>query len=152
MTDQQMIDLAMRISVDVHAGQKDRYGEIYIFHPMRVMMKLYTVDDKCVAILHDVVEDSDWTVEDLSREGFPQNIIEAIDAVSKREDEPYMEYIHRLASNEMAMRVKLADLEDNMDLRRVNDTIKKADLQRFQRYREAYTFLNLKLNRRPCLI
>ncbi len=142
MTEQQMIDRAMAICVEAHSGQMDRYGQIYIFHPMRVMQRVNSINDKCVAILHDVVEDSEWTVEDLTQEGFPSVIVDAVDAISKRDDEEYTDYIQRVRENAIAIRVKLADLEDNMDLRRTRGEMTVSDLERLKRYRKAYTVLN----------
>ena len=141
MTDDQMIDRAMKICVDVHSGQRDRYGEIYILHPMRVMMKVNNLRDKCVAILHDVVEDSDWTAEHLSAEGFSPDIVDAVNAITKQDGEDYMDYIHRLESNGMAVRVKLADLEDNLDLLRLKGKLTKTDCKRLALYLRAYTIL-----------
>ena len=132
-----LLEEALRIATQAHAGQVDRYGQPYILHPLRVMARVETVDEKIVAILHDVVEDTDWTFPQLREAGFPTHIIEALDCVTKREGEEYSAFVERSASNPLALRVKLADLEDNMDLRRL-DEISERDRQRLNRYLSAY--------------
>ena len=104
-------------------------------------MNMDSVQEKIVAILHDVVEDSDWTLEALGKAGFSAEIITAVDCMSRREDEPYMKYIERLRSNKIARKVKLADLEDNMDLRRI-DQLSENDFERFKKYHLAWQRLN----------
>ncbi|MBN2222717.1 MAG: GTP pyrophosphokinase [Vallitaleaceae bacterium] len=126
------LDKAILIAAQAHAGQKDRSGKPYILHPIRLMMNVDSDEEKVVAILHDVVEDSDWTLDGLREEGFSDEIITAVDCITKRDNEPYMNYIERLISNNIARRVKLADLEDNMDLRRI-DQIANHDVERFKR-------------------
>jgi (p)ppGpp synthase/HD superfamily hydrolase len=114
------LDQAIQIAAKVHQGQKDKYGIPYILHPIRVMMRVNSETEKIVAILHDVVEDSDLTLVDLKNEGFSSDIIDAVDALSKRDGEAYDDYINRTTFNQIAIKVKLADLEDNMDLRRID--------------------------------
>ncbi len=140
-----LADRAMEIAVHVHKAQKDRYGKSYIFHPIRIMMRMTSITEKIVALLHDVVEDSDWTVDQLVNDGFPAEITEAVDAISKRDDEAYFEYIERLRKNSLAARVKLADLEDNMDLRRI-EHIDDETATRLAAYRKAYTLLKNNLD------
>ena len=114
------LDRAIQIAVEVHQGQKDKYGAPYILHPIRVMMRVNADIEKIVAILHDVVEDSDLTLDDLKNEEFSPEVVDAIDALSKRDGEIYGDYINRTTLNEIAIKVKLADLEDNMDLTRID--------------------------------
>ena len=135
------LERAIAIAVEAHAGQKDRSGASYILHPLRVMARVSTDDEKIVAILYDVVEDTDWTFDDLRKEGFSEEIITALDGVTKREGEPYEDFVKRSATNQLACRVKIADLEDNMDLRR-NETLSPKDLERFNKYLRAWRFLN----------
>ena len=135
------LERAIAIAVEAHAGQKDRSGASYILHPLRVMARVSTDDEKIVAILHDVVEDTDWTFDDLRKEGFSEEIIIALDGVTKREGEPYEDFVKRSATNQLARRVKIADLEDNMDLRR-NESLAPKDLERFNKYLRAWRFLN----------
>jgi (p)ppGpp synthase/HD superfamily hydrolase len=94
-----------------------------------------------VAILHDVVEDTDWTIEQLRAEGFSEEVLQAVACLTHRENENYDEFLARIESNAIARRVKLADLEDNMDVRRLNALTEK-DLQRLQRYHPAWVKLN----------
>lgn len=136
-----LLERAVFIAVEAHQGQKDRYGAPYILHPLRVMARVQSETEKIAAILHDVVEDTDWKFEDLKREGFTQEIIDALDCVTKREGEDYSDFVERSASNPVARRVKLADLEDNMDLRRFS-TVATDDVARLNKYLTAWKRLN----------
>src|SRR6516162_276932 len=120
MNELDLLENAIVIAVGAHRGQRDRYGAPYILHPLRVMGRVNSVTEKMVAILHDVVEDTKWTLEDLKREGFPNSVLAALDCVTKQEGEDYEEFVERSRSNPLARSVKLADLEDNMDLRRLH--------------------------------
>jgi len=137
MNDFEMLDLAIGIAVEAPRGQKDRCGAPYILHPLRVMFRVSTSRDRVVAILHDVVEDTDWTIDALAKKGFPPEITEAVDCLTKREGEPYDQFVQRSASNPIARKVKLADLEDNMDVRR-NQEIGDKERDRFQKYLKAW--------------
>jgi len=108
------LERAIEIAAGAHAGQKDKVGQPYILHCMRVMMKLAKANDRIVAALHDVVEDTLWTLPKLRQEGFPASVVNAVDAITHREGENYDDYIKRLGANAIARRVKLADLSDNM--------------------------------------
>lgn len=141
-----LADRALEIAVEAHKGQKDRYGKTYIFHPIRIMMKMESLTDKIVAILHDVVEDSNWTVEQLEKEGFPQEITKAVDTISKKDGEAYSDYIERVRENAIATRVKLADLEDNMDLRRI-ELMNEETINRLKIYRNAYQILSKEIQK-----
>ncbi len=135
------LDKAILIAAQAHADQKDRYEKPYILHPIRLMMNVDSEQDKIVAILHDVVEDSDWTLEGLrDEEGFTTEIVAAVDCLTRRDGEPYVDYIERLKSNRIARKVKLADLEDNMDLRRINE-VSENDLKRLEKYHQAWRLL-----------
>lgn len=138
------LDDAITIAVKIHRGQKDRYGAPYILHPIRVMMRVENEIEKIVAILHDVVEDSDMTLDDLKDEGFSVEIINAIDCVTKRENEPYLAYIERTKQNKIAIKVKIADLEDNLDIKRA-DKVNEKDSSRFDLYLKVWKELK-KLN------
>jgi len=141
MNGSKLLERAIAIAVEAHRGQKDKYGAPYILHPLRVMSRLQDTRAKTVAILHDVVEDSDWTFKDLKKEGFPKPILDALDCVTRRDDESYEQFVKRSASNLLARRVKLADLEDNMDLRRI-PVLTEKDLQRLKKYHRAWNALN----------
>lgn len=131
-----MLDKAIQIAVTAHRGQVDRGGEPYILHPMRVMIEQKGRTEKICAILHDVIEDTEVTFEDLRREGFSEEVIIALNALTKRDGEAYEDYVGRVVQNPIAMRVKLMDLTDNMDLSRLNIT-EPSDLKRFQKYEKA---------------
>jgi (p)ppGpp synthase/HD superfamily hydrolase len=140
MNTPELLEKAISISVEAHRGQKDKNGKPYILHPISVMGKVRTQTDKIVAVLHDVVEDTDWAFEDLKKEGFPAEILDALDCVTKREGEPYEDFVKRSAGNPIARRVKLADLEDNMDVRRM-PAITEKDFERLKKYRHAWELL-----------
>jgi len=141
MSELDLLEKAIGIAVEAHRGQRDRYGAPYILHPLRVMQRLEKPVDRIVGVLHDVVEDTDWTFEDLSLEGFPQNILHALDCLTKREGEAYEDFVKRSASDPLAKQVKLADLQDNMDLRRFTE-VTAEDLQRLEKYVKAWRSLN----------
>lgn len=131
---------AIAIAVEAHRDQQDRNGAPYILHPLRVMGRVNSDAEKIVAVLHDVVEDSDWTLARLSSEGFPAEIVHAIDCVTKREGESYEDFVKRSASDDLARRIKIADLEDNMDFRRLND-VTPEDTERLSKYLRAWKYL-----------
>ena len=141
MSELELLEKAIAIAVDAHRGQKDRYDAPYILHPLRVMSRLQSPTEKTVAVLHDVVEDTDWTFEDLRDEGFPEPILEALDCLTKRDGEPYEKLVKRSAANPLARRVKIADLEDNMDVRRLPQ-ISPKDSGRFRKYLAAWRTLS----------
>ncbi len=137
MKKRELLEKAIGIAVAAHRGQRDRYGAPYILHPLRVMSRVQTEEDKIVAILHDVVEDTHWSPEDLRREGFPEPLLEALACVTKREGEAYEDFVKRSAGNPVARRVKIADLEDNLDIRRM-PAIAEEDLGRLRKYLAAW--------------
>ena len=124
--------------MQAHAGQVDKAGMPYAGHVMRVMQAGRTIDEKIVGMLHDLVEDTDWTFEALLAEGFPTHIIDALRCVTKlSDDEPYDAFIQRVKTNPLAVAVKINDLTDNMDIRRLSD-ITENDVQRLRKYLKAY--------------
>lgn len=131
-----MLEKAIEIAVKAHKGQKDKAGEVYILHPIRVMLKGKTPEAKICGILHDVLEDTDVTKEELRAEGFSDEIIETLDCVSRKSSESYEEFILRICKNPLAVQVKLADLEDNMDLSRIPSPGPK-DFARLEKYKKA---------------
>ncbi|MDP4144973.1 MAG: GTP pyrophosphokinase [Bacillota bacterium] len=135
-----LLDKAIKIAVDAHSSQLDKAGSNYIFHPLRVMLKLNSEEERIVGVLHDVIEDTDITYEFLKAEGFSKNIIEALKNVTKLDNESYMVFIKRAKSNEISRAVKLADLEDNMDMSRINNPTEK-DYMRLEKYMQAKTLL-----------
>ena len=129
---------AIEIATEAHRGQVDKAGNDYIQHPLRVMEAGKTTDEKIVGVLHDVVEDTNWTFGDIAAEGFSSEVIEALKCVTKlSEDEPYNEFIERVKVNPLAIAVKLNDLTDNMDIRRLDELTEK-DFKRLQKYHKAY--------------
>ena len=137
----EQLNRAILIAMEAHEGQLDTHnGRPYIEHPFRVMNAGHTLQEKIVGILHDVTEDTPWTLEQLADEGFSSEIVEGVDAMSRRDNESYDEYIFRLQRNSIAVRVKLNDLTDNMDIRRWNE-VQYHDLARLQKYLEAYKLL-----------
>lgn len=131
------IEIAIEIATEAHRGQRDKAGNDYIGHPMRVMAAGTTPEEKIVGVLHDVVEDSDWTLEELAAEGFAPEIIEALRCLTHAEEEPYDRYIARIKGNPLAVAVKLNDLTDNMDIRRL-PYLSDKDVKRLKRYLRAY--------------
>lgn len=133
---QNLLNKAIQIATEVHAGQVDKGGKPYIEHPLRVMNNVDPVEAKIVGVLHDVIEDSsNLTVEDLTQLGFPQNIVEAVDAITKRPGEKYNLYLQRVMSNQLALTVKIADMTDNLDLTRIPNPTEK-DYQRLKKYQK----------------
>jgi (p)ppGpp synthase/HD superfamily hydrolase len=129
---------AIAIALEAHAGQVDKAGAPYILHPLRVMLRLEGLEARIVGVLHDVVEDkgSAWPLERLAGEGFSPTILAALDAVTRRENESYDDFVLRAARDPIARQVKLADLEDNLDERRI-EAPSEDDLQRMAKYRRA---------------
>lgn len=132
----------MKIAVEAHQEQKDKYGAPYILHPLRAMARAGSVPEKIVAILHDAVEDTDWTLDDLRQEGLAVEIIVAIECVTKREREACEELIKCSTTNPLARSVKLADLENNMDVRRLKAITPKY-MDRLDKYLRAWRYLTL---------
>ena len=124
---------AEEVATHAHGGQYDKGGNPYIEHPIRVAARLKTIDQKIVGFLHDVVEDTDITLEDLRNMGFPSYIVEAVDAITKRKKESYDQYLYRVFQNELARAVKLADIAENMDLSRIPNVTDK-DKERVKKY------------------
>lgn len=132
---------AIRLALAAHEGQEDKSGMPYAGHVMRVMAAGRTEDEKIVGVLHDVVEDTEWTFEQLADEGFPPHIVDALRCVTKlSEEEPYDEFIERVKSNPLATAVKINDLTDNMDVRRYRE-LTDWDVRRLRKYLSAYRYL-----------
>jgi len=110
------LERAIAIALEAHAGQRDRSGTPYVLHPLRVMLRLGTEEERITGVLHDVVETSPaWTLRSLSAEGFSPEIVAAVEALSRRDGEEYDAYILRCATNDLGRRVKLADLTDKIE-------------------------------------
>ena len=131
------LERAIVIAANGHAGVTDKSGAPYILHPLRMMLRLSSPDERIVAVLHDVCEDCPgWTFDRLRKEGFPDHIIEALMSVTKRNGEDYEDFVRRAAANPIGRRVKLADMQDNSDLSRIAAPSER-DLRRIEKYRRA---------------
>lgn len=135
-----LVGKAIDISYNAHKGQYDKAGKPYVNHPIFVAGKMKTNEEIIVALLHDVIEDTDLTLECLIEEGYSDEIIQAIDAITKRPDEDYFEYIQRVKKNPLARKIKIEDLNHNMDLSRIKDPTDR-DLKRVERYEKALEIL-----------
>ncbi len=135
-----LFNKAVEIATKAHQGQTDKSGKSYIGHVMRVSLGCKTQKSKVIALLHDVVEDTPITPEQLIADGIPADIVEAVLTLSRRQDEPYEEYINRVAPHPLCREVKIADLEDNMDIRRLAE-IGEQDVRRLKKYHKAWKTL-----------
>ncbi|MCA1064864.1 GTP pyrophosphokinase (plasmid) [Rossellomorea sp. AcN35-11] len=115
---QSMIELAIKLASEYHLGQVDKGGNPYILHPLAVMNRVGKSEEKVVAVLHDILEDTTMTVTELLKH-FPREIVEAVEALTRRPEETYREFILRVKENTLARVVKIADMEENMDLSRI---------------------------------
>ena len=145
------IEKALQIAAKAHERQKDKEGLPYILHPLRVMAGVEGEEAQIVAVLHDVIEDTPVTADDLRRAGFSERVVAAILCVTHRKGEPYADYVVRCKADEVARRVKLADLEDNY---RISWTILRPDriepdLERIRKYLLAYKYLTGQLGEEP---
>ena len=140
MTKMATVEDAISIATQAHKGQTDKAGAPYLLHPLRIMMQMTSEAAMMTAVLHDVVEDTDWTLERLREEGFSDEVLEAVDSLTHREDESYQEFVERVRANPIARQVKIADLEDNMNIRRISQLSAK-DLERLEKYHRAWCVL-----------
>ncbi len=134
------LEHAIVIAAKAHAGQVDKAGATYILHPLRVMLGVESEAARAAAALHDVVEDTPWTLEKLREEGFDEEVVGAVEALTRREGEDYLDFVRRAGGHPVAREVKIADLRDNMDLSRIAEPTDK-DRARLERYREALQIL-----------
>jgi (p)ppGpp synthase/HD superfamily hydrolase len=136
------LERAIEIAVSAHKGVKDKGGNPYILHPLRVMLSLNSEEEKIVGVLHDVVEDAeDWTFEKLQDEGFSTLILEGLKSVTKTsEDENYNEFVQRALANTIGRQVKIADIKDNLDVTRL-DILTEKDVKRIQSYKKSLKIL-----------
>ena len=139
---ERLYEKAVMIAQEAHKGQTDKGGNPYIEHPLYVASQVDTTELKIIAMLHDTLEDSEVTAEDLRREGFPERIVEAILVLTHEDgtDEAYLDYIRRVAGNKLAARVKKEDLKHNMDMSRIQNPTEK-DRKRRAKYEKALQLL-----------
>jgi len=132
-----LLETAIRIAAKVHRGQVDRFGKPYVLHVMRVMMRGHDLEEQVLGALHDVLERSELTVDDLSKKGFSPRVLKALLHITRIPQETYEQYIDRVMEDNLAIRVKLHDLADKMDLLHV-DQLDPADLKRYNKQLTAY--------------
>lgn len=141
MLKEDKIALAVSVASACHFGQKDKGGSAYILHALRVMMQMDDEQSMIVAVLHDTVEDAvNWSV-DMVRDQFGDRVAAAVDALTKREGESYDKYLSRVKGDEIATKVKLADLKDNSDLSRLGRDLTETDRKRLDKYIRARAIL-----------
>lgn len=136
-----MIDIALAIARKAHAGQVDKAGVDYIQHPLYVASQVKTEQEKAIALLHDVLEDSDITVADLLAYGLSNKVVTAVQTLTKKKGQSYQEYLEKVKSNNLARVVKLADLKHNSDLSRLK-TVSNTDYERVEKYKNAIRYLS----------
>jgi len=135
-----LIETSLQIALRAYAGKTDKAGREYILHPLRVMAKMKTDLEMSAALLHDVIEDSDITAKQLLEEGIPAEVVEAVQYLTRNENEDYQEFVSRAKKNSLAAKVKIADIEDNIDVLRLT-SLDEYDLARIQKYHSAWRFL-----------
>jgi (p)ppGpp synthase/HD superfamily hydrolase len=135
-----IIEKSLAIALQAYSGKQDKAGKAYILHPLRVMAKMDTEYEMAVALLHDVIEDSDYTAEYLLEEGIPLDVVNAVQLLSKSGDESYHQFINRVTANPLAVKVKIADIEDNINILRLK-VINAKDLERMAKYHAAWKTL-----------
>jgi GTP diphosphokinase / guanosine-3',5'-bis(diphosphate) 3'-diphosphatase len=134
------LERAIEISAAAHAGQVDKAGQPYILHPLRVMLRVDTLEERMAAVLHDVIEDTTVTLEQLQREGFSEAVLQAVEALTKRTGETRLMAAGRAAQNPIARVVKLADNAENMNISRIANPTEK-DFQRLEEYKAVRAIL-----------
>lgn len=136
-----LIETALGIALRAYSGKTDKAGKEYILHPLRVMAKMATNEERAVALLHDVIEDSDIRAVELKDAGIPHSVINAVLFLTREAGETYESFIQRVRLNPLATRVKLADIEDNINVLRL-DTLTPYDLARVAKYHAAWQALS----------
>ena len=136
------LEQAIALAAKQHEGEVDKANSPYILHPLRVMLNVPTIEHKIVAVLHDILEDTETTIEDLYQFGFQEHLIDAIVALTKKQGETRLEAAQRARQNPIARVVKLADINDNMDLSRIQSPTVK-DFERLKEYQQVRDLLLL---------
>ncbi|WP_375168466.1 HD domain-containing protein [Sneathia vaginalis] len=134
-------ELALKIATEAHKGQVDKAGVPYINHPLTVASLVDTEEEKIVALLHDTIEDTNITEQDLIDYGFPNEIVKAVKLLTHNKNVPYMDYVAKIKDNELARKVKIADLTHNSDLSRLKEITDK-DKKRYEKYQKALLYLS----------
>lgn len=136
----EMTKKALKLCFNAHKDQLDKSGVPYVFHPFHLADKMNDENTTIVALLHDIVEDTDYTLKDLREMGFNEEVLGAIELMTHGDDVPYMDYVAKIKENPIAKKVKLADLRHNSDITRL-DTITQKDLDRAEKYKKAILLL-----------
>ena len=131
---------ALKLCFQAHQNQTDKAGMPYVFHPFHLAEQMDTEEAVAVALLHDVIEDTAYTLEDLQKMNFPETVIQAVNLLTHSPEENYTDYLLHLKENPLARMVKLADLQHNSDLSRL-DVISERDLKRHEKYQKANELL-----------
>ena len=139
--EQSMVDLALSIARKAHEGQLDKAGVDYIEHPIYVASQVDTEEEKAVALLHDVIEDSPVSAEELLQAGLPETVVTAVQVLTKKKEQDYQTYLETVKKNPLVRVVKLADLKHNSDLSRLSSITEK-DKERLKKYKKAIDFLS----------
>lgn len=134
-------ELALKIATEAHKGQVDKAGVPYINHPLTVASLVDTEEEKIVALLHDTIEDTNITEQDLLNYGFSNKIVEAVKLLTHNKNVPYMDHIAKIKDNKLARKVKIADLTHNSDLSRLKEITEK-DKKRYEKYQKALLYLS----------
>jgi (p)ppGpp synthase/HD superfamily hydrolase len=136
-----LIEKSLEIALKAYIGQKDKAGATYILHPLRIMAKMQSQEEMAVALLHDVIEDSDMNANDLLKAGIPSTVVDAVTLLSKQAGDSYEGFIDKVMLNPLAAKIKKADIEDNINILRL-DTVTDKDLQRIAKYHRAWKKLD----------
>ena len=131
---------AISLAAEAHRRKKDKAKAPYILHPLRVMLRMETETDRIIAVLHDVVEDTSVTLWDLQIAGYSAEIVDAVKYLTKAKEEEYEDFIERIKGNTLAIKIKIADLEDNLNFERIKEP-GEDDLKRYEKYRRALAVL-----------
>lgn len=140
-----IIEKSLEIALKAYSGQTDKAGKTYILHPLRLMAKMETEEEMSVALLHDVIEDSDITADDLLNNGIPGIVVTAVQSLTKINGESYEDFIERVLENKLATKIKKADIEDNINVLRLKSVSEK-DLERIAKYHKAWHTINKAAN------
>ncbi|EMN5288401.1 GTP pyrophosphokinase [Pseudomonas aeruginosa] len=136
-----LIEMALQRAMSAYMGKVDKAGMPYILHPLRLMARFTDPIEQAVSLLHDVIEDSDTTAEDLLNEGFPEVVVEVVVILSRRRGESYADFIERICLHPLARKIKLADIEDNLNVLRLA-SLGESDLRRVSKYHQAWKRLS----------
>lgn len=137
------LDLAISIVAQAFVGKSDKGGHPYVLHCLHVMNQMDPGDAelRCIAVLHDLVEDTTWTIEDLRKLGFSERVLIGVDTLTHKNDMPYDDYIKLIAMYPDARKVKLADLKHNSDITRMKG-LRKKDFDRLEKYHRSFAYLS----------